>query len=154
MNIQDLPQPEEVLSQRPPMILIDSIDEMGPDHMLSHVRIDECSLFYEKGEGVPVWAGIEYMAQTVAAFVGADARQKREPVKIGFLLGTRRFNTNITYFVLGQKIMIRIKRLLQESELGQFQCWILDEAGEELAMGKISAYMPDDCHAFLESQGL
>ncbi len=135
------------------MSLLDNIVEYRDGWLRAEVSITADSMFADE-HGVPAWIGIEYMAQTVAAFVGADARQKGEPVKIGFLLGTRRFNTNITYFVLGQKIMIRIKRLLQESELGQFQCWILDEAGEELAMGKISAYMPDDCHAFLESQGL
>jgi predicted hotdog family 3-hydroxylacyl-ACP dehydratase len=154
MNAHDLPQPEEVLPHRPPMILIDSIDEIGPDYMLSHVRIDETSLFYEHGKGVPVWVGIEYMAQTVAAFVGADSRRNGEPIKMGFLLGTRRLNTDTTFFVLGQKLQIQITRLLQESELGQFQCRILNEAGEELAAGNISTYMPDDCHAFLESQGL
>lgn len=151
---KNYPEIIEVIPHRPPMILIDNIDEIGPDFMSAHVRITDTSLFLEKGKGVPVWVGLEYMAQTIAAFVGAEDKKRGETIKLGFLLGTRRFETKVSYFSLGEKLNIRISRVLQQNELGQFLCSINDQNNQELASAKISAYLPKDSNEFFRSQGL
>ena len=148
------PEIIEVIPHRPPMILIDNIDDVGPDFMSTHVRITDTSLFLEQGKGVPVLVGLEYMAQTVAAFVGAEGKKKGETIKLGFLLGARRFETKVSYFLLGEKLNIRISRILQQNELGQFLCSINDQNNQELVSAKISAYMPNDINEFFRLQGL
>ena len=72
------------------MLLLDRVVSADADNLLAEVRIRSDSLFCN-GDGVGVWVGIEYMAQAIAAWAGYIARSRGEPVKLGFLLGTRRY---------------------------------------------------------------
>ena len=72
------------------MSLLDRLVEASSEHAISELTIGPDSLFFEPGQGVPAWIGIEYMAQTIAAFSGFVAKQKQEAVKIGLLVGCRK----------------------------------------------------------------
>ena len=96
------------------MLLLDRVVAADADSLQAEVDITAASMF--AGEhGVGNWIGIEYMAQAVAAFAGwqamqhamagdagaggdanssidADAGTSRAPRKIGFLLGSRRYD--------------------------------------------------------------
>ena len=154
MKKQIFPELIEIIPHRPPMVLLDAITEVGVDFISTSVRIHENSLFYERGSGVPIWVGLEYMAQTAAALIGDEGKRNGGDIKLGFLLGSRRYETSTSYFTLGTKIYIKVTRLFQEGELGQFQCSITDQHGQELAWANISAFMPDDCDDFFRSQGI
>lgn len=98
------------------------------------IDADETSLTAElvvRGDGllgndktVPAWAGIEYMAQTVAAYAGFIAKQQGEAIKLGFLLGTRRYHSNVAEFNVGSLLTVRVEKIMQNETLGVFDCCI------------------------------
>ena len=110
----------DVLPHREPMILIDSIQWHDDDSSSARIRIAEDCPFYEDPHGVPVCVGLEYIAQTVAAHAGIRARKAGDPVRIGFLLGTRRYRANVSYFGLGAELLVTVQTLFEGADLSKF----------------------------------
>jgi len=121
------------------MVLLDRIvdyDDMG---LTAELAVRGDGLFGD-GRTVPAWVGIEYMAQTVAAYVGMKARQANEPIRMGFLLGTRRYNSNVAAFKVGATLTIRVEKIMQDDGLGVFDCRIHGEGVEVTA--NLNVYQP------------
>ncbi len=133
------------------MCLLDTIKDIQGDTFYTSVTLDQDSNFVED-DGVPGWLGIEYMAQTIAAFAGAKASSQNKPVEIGFLLGSRKYTSSIANFPLGKEIVVSAKELLQdESGLGVFDCAIrIDD--EVVASAKLNVFQPKDPVQFIEEQ--
>ena len=133
------------------MILIDDAIGDGEGWVESGVRIGEDSLLYEPGYGVPAWVGIEYMAQTVAMYSGIQARRAGEEIKIGFLLGTRRYTAMTEYFPLGSYLRIQAREEWQDGQMAVFDCRIDEETC--LAKARINVYQPQDVSTVIERGG-
>ena len=142
----------QVLPHSAPMILIDSIDYYNEDECSCSVTITDTSLFYSHNHlGVPSYVGTEYMAQTIAAFAGAHTLDNNEHVSIGFLLGSRKYETFSSYFLLNSKVQINIKQLYAEdSGLYVFDCMIVDENKNTLAKASINVFRPNNAEEFLK----
>jgi len=132
----------ELLPHSGRMVLLDDAIAAGEGWAEAGVRIGEDSLLYESGLGVPAWTGIELMAQTVAMYSGIQKKQAGEPVKIGFLLGTRRFEVMTDYFTLGDYIRIHVREEWQDGQMAVFDCRIENTAC--LATARINVYQPQD----------
>jgi predicted hotdog family 3-hydroxylacyl-ACP dehydratase len=52
------------------------------------------------------------------------SKKAGEPVKLGFLLGTRRYNSNVAEFKVGSRLTIRVRKVIQDDALGVFDCEI------------------------------
>ncbi len=143
----------QVLSHRPPMILLDQLSSYSGSGALCRVTITDESPFFQDGlAGVPSYIGIEYMAQTIAAFAGANALDGGESVKIGFLLGSRKYQTQVDRFSTGTTLDIEVMRLHQEdSGLSVFDCTI-QTTNEKLAEARINVFQPPDPVQFLREQ--
>jgi predicted hotdog family 3-hydroxylacyl-ACP dehydratase len=90
------------------------------------------------------------MAQTIAAHAGALALDNKEPVTIGFLLGSRKYKTYKPYFLLGEQFTITVKQLYQEDTgLSVFECDIKDQTQNVIAQANINVYQPKDAEAFI-----
>lgn len=102
--------------------------------------------------GVGAWAGIEYMAQAIAAFAGLRARMRDEPVKIGFLVGTRRYESRWSVFPPGSRFRVRVTHDYSANNgLSVFGCRIIcDEV--EVATAVLSVFQPADPEAFLRGE--
>src|SRR3990172_7062619 len=135
---------EEILPHRSPMILLDRIIECDEHSLTAILEIKEDNLFLNLQKKVPVWIGLEYMAQAIGAHAGIMRREQNEAVNIGFLLGTRCYETNVVFFELGTKLYIKANKLYQEGAAGSFDCCIQDERKNILATAKIVAYQPED----------
>ena len=98
-------RPEVLLPHNHPMILIDSIVEFGDDFTIATVTPAPGKPFADKIGNVPTWVGMEYMAQTIGAYAGIMAQQAGQPVKVGFLLGTRAYEINLDQFRLWGSLM-------------------------------------------------
>jgi predicted hotdog family 3-hydroxylacyl-ACP dehydratase len=131
----------ELLPHGPEMTVIDRLTDYDATKSIAVVVITPQSAFFEK-TGVPGWVGIEYMAQTVAAHVGFEARLRGEPPAIGFLLGTRDYETKVAEFSLGSTLMISVEPLLMGSGVGAFNCSI--QANSVLATAVVNTYRPHD----------
>ncbi|GAC1320645.1 MAG: hotdog family protein [Collimonas sp.] len=131
------------------MVLLDRLLEVGPEDLRAEVSIRPDSMFCD-GHSVPGWVGVEYMAQAIAAYAGYTAQLRCETVKIGFLLGTRRYEASCPGFAVGSLLKIHVHRILQaDNGIGSFECQI--RAGsEQLASATITVFQPADAAVFLE----
>ncbi len=132
---------EALIPHAAPMILIDSVAAQGPSLTRSVVRIAEDSMFYEAPHGVPAYLGIEYIAQTVAAHAGLHARRQGEPVRVGFLLGTREYKCAVTWFRLGSRLTIDVTPVLEMTDISKFQGVIEDQLRGKLADCAVTVYL-------------
>ena len=142
---------DDLIPHRSTMSLLDAVLDAGPEGLTATVTISSGSAFFDGG-CVPAWVGIEYMAQAMAAFAGLEKQRVGETVKIGFLLGTRRYETAREVFHEGEKLRVDVERLYQEdSGLGCFAGRI-SIAGETVAEARLNVFEPPDTEAFLQEQ--
>lgn len=140
---------EQVVPHRGRMLLVDALLESDADAVVVSAEVRPDNLFADE-RGVPAWVGIEYMAQAIAAWAGCRALARGEPARIGFLLGTRRYDSACEYFPVGAQLRIEARReLFGDNGLGMFACRILED-GAELARANLSVFEPPDPAAFLE----
>lgn len=141
---------EQVVPHDAPMILIEQLVEYSDETSTCSVTITPQSPFYnEQIEGVPSYIGIEYMAQSIAAYAGALANDINEAVRIGFLIGTRKYKTHEARFSKNSKLTIYVHKLYQdESGLSVFECQI-SENKKILCDAKINVFQPEEPLEFI-----
>ncbi|KRG46016.1 dehydratase [Stenotrophomonas panacihumi] len=141
---------EQFIPHRGMMRLVDRVLACGEEDIVTEVRVPADALFGD-ASGVPAWMGVEYMAQTVAAWAGHRARARGEEPSIGFLLGTRRYQAHTPRFDAGALLRVEAHcELMGDNGLGMFACRIV--LGEAvLATANISVFEPPDAAAYLES---
>jgi predicted hotdog family 3-hydroxylacyl-ACP dehydratase len=132
------------------MVLIGEPAASGNKWAEASVRIGEDSLFYSTGHGVPSWVAAEYMAQTIALYAGIGARNAGEDIKIGLLIGCRRYTADTEYFSLGRHLGIHVEEVWQDNQMAVFDCVIKDDV--EIARAQLNVFIPTDTASFLESQ--
>jgi len=142
---------EQLISHRAPMILISGLQQYDKERAQGWVDISVDSPFYSQAlGGVPSYIGIEYMAQTIAAFAGANALDNNQEVKIGFLLGSRKYQTTQSVFCLDTRLEVLVEQLYQEpSGLSVFECQI-KQNDQIIAQAKVNTFQPDDVSAIIE----
>jgi predicted hotdog family 3-hydroxylacyl-ACP dehydratase len=129
----------ELVPHGPEMTLIERLVSYDPARSVAVARIDERNVFFERG-GVPAWAGLEYMAQTVAAHAGFAARLRGEPPAAGLLLGTRAYSSLISHFPSGAQLSISVEPEYAEAGFASFNCAI--EIDRIVAKAVVSVYQP------------
>jgi len=157
-TVSNYPAIRDLVPHRDPMVLLDEVVFADAESLCAAVKICRDSPFFDsEAEGVGAWVGIEYMAQAIAAHAGYLAQAKGEAVKVGFLLGTRRFETKTPQFTLGSNLHIQVHCSLQsENGLGAFECHIVDSTASEhiLASATITVFQPDNAEQFLKGQAM
>ncbi len=124
------------------MLLLDEVVDHGGDWLQAAVTVTEASQFVENNQ-LPALVVIEYMAQAIAALAGIRAQKKGEPVRIGLLLGTRKFDSNVDSVSMGTRLLIGVEELfLEENGLAVFKCKAT-AAGIEMTCN-LNVYHPDD----------
>ena len=146
-----LPDIKTLVPHSGTMSLLDTLLAADPETLSARVDITPQTLFCEDG-AVGAWVGVEYMAQAVAAHAGYKARLRGEPVRVGFLLGTRRYICAVPAFPAGSSLDIHVRCALQgETGLGAFDCRIVDAGqGTELATATITVFQPENVEEFLQ----
>jgi predicted hotdog family 3-hydroxylacyl-ACP dehydratase len=132
---------EDLVPHAPPMILIDHIHACESEGLEATVRISEDSPFFEPRRGVPSYVGIEYVAQTVAALAGLRARRSGQDISLGFLLGTRRFDASLPYFILGSELTIQVEPEFEARNVAKYLGRITDETGETIVTTSVTVYL-------------
>lgn len=131
------------------MLLLDALLHADEDHAVARTTVRSTQLFVD-AHGMPAWVGIEYMAQTIAAWSGARARRAGSAPAIGFLLGSRRYTCDVPAFPRGSVLTITARvELIGDNGLGMFSCAI-DMDGREVARANVSVFQPADAQAFLQ----
>lgn len=136
------------------MLLLNRLLSADAESAVAAVMVPHDGLFLQDA-GMPSWVGIEYMAQTVAAWAGWRALQKGQAVQLGFLLGSRRYESVQAFFAPGTHLQVSVRCELRGGNgLGMFECRITGSDGGALASARISVFEPEDGGAFMASAAL
>ena len=139
----------ELLPHAGDMILIDSIERFDDEQIFTRLTVKSEGLFNLPDGSLPAWVGVELMAQSVAAFAGCHARQKGNPVELGFLLGTRKFECNVEAFPAGTELTIHGLRSLEDDNgMGVFECHIHGEGIH--ASARLNVFRPPEATQYLQ----
>jgi len=124
------------LPHRGRMRLIDRVDQCDADAISCTAIVRRDGLF-TNAEGMPAWIGIELMAQTAAAWAGARARSGGGAPRVGFLVGSRRYDAHAPLFAIGAVLRVTaVCALAGDNGLRLFDCTIAHDA-RTLATGRI-----------------
>lgn len=142
---------DDLVPHRRTMSWLDRVISVDADRVVAEADIRASSLFVRDGQ-MGAWVGIEYMAQTIAAWAGNRARSEGRSVALGFLVGTRRYDAHRQGFKVGDCLRIEATcELKAENGLGMFACQLF--VGDELAASaNLSVFEPPDGADFLASQ--
>ncbi|WP_341503738.1 hypothetical protein [Gallaecimonas sp. GXIMD4217] len=142
--------PEQLLPHAAPMVLLDRVIETSDSGAVCELDIRP-GIPFADDQGVPMWVGIEYMAQCIGVFAGAQAKALGEPIKVGFLIGTRKFDSDVTAFRHGQTLRVAVEKVLeQDNGLSVFSCTLDGPDGGQRA--QINVFQPQDAAAFLNGE--
>lgn len=152
-NPADFPYPvETLLPQSRRMVLLDRVLEVGEAHIVTELVVRDDGLFSVE-RSVPAWVGLEYMAQTVAAFSGYQRRSQGEEIELGFLLGTRYYQCSAGGFPCGARLTVRAEKIIEAAnDMSVFDCAI--EGDGIRATSKLNLLMPQDSKKFLAGKGI
>ena len=140
----------DVLPHAGEMILIDRIVSYDENSIVCVRTLELGAPFVDSQGHLPAWAGLELMAQTVAAWSGSHARDAGQPVRLGFLLGSRLYSCNVNTFASGTELRIEAVRTFHDEDgMGVFACRI--DAGDAHAEARLTVFSPTDPSAFLAS---
>ena len=132
------------------MVLLDSLIDHTEERTVCRVVIGRDSMFIDERGVVPNWVGIEYIAQTIAAYSGCEAIRRGDPVSVGFLLGARTLRFHTPHFSCGQRLLVEAWSRWNNEELGAFDGLIRDEpSGALMAEGRVTVYQPREPEVFL-----
>lgn len=131
---------ESLLPHAAPMLLLDEV--LGHDaESATTAAVMRADHLFATPEGVPAHLGIELMAQTCGVWAGIQAMAGQEPVRVGFLLGSRRYKAARPRFHLGERLEITARVVFRDQGMGVFDCRIIS-GGEVLAEAQLSVFQP------------
>ena len=130
-------------------VLLDGVTGWDDDQLRAIATIQADSLYSQQGGGLPAWLGLEIMAQAVGSWAGCRARNAGQPVQLGFLLGTRRYECHTDAFAPGMRLDVTATRTFEDAAgMGVFACELHHE-GRLLAQARLNVYSPPDPGAFV-----
>lgn len=127
------------------MILLDRITAFGNDFLVAESEIRSEHILIKHGK-LATYVGIEIMAQGVAAWAGCMAQQAGEPVRLGYLLGTRKLHLHSQEILIGSRLQIQIKMSIQDATgFGVFDCQLIDLADQRVLLeGALNVFSPKE----------
>lgn len=136
------------------MCWLDRVIDADAESLLAEATVRADHLLVRDGR-LSAAAGVEYMAQAAAAWAGWQRHASAAEggaARIGFLLGTRRYQCSRAAFCVGDVLRVHVQRLFQaDNGLGQFEC-VITLDGAEVARASLNVFGPDDPEAFLNGQ--
>jgi len=109
----------DYLPHRPPMLLIDHIDEISPRHAVCRTTLRPDCVFVRDGLVHPS-AMIEFVAQVCAIAATGTTARSGEPPRLGVIIGCREISFNVDSFAVGDELTIAVAKVLGEEELAVF----------------------------------
>ena len=145
------------------MILLDEIVSYSDTQLHALARIGPDHLFLDTDGQLPMWCGIEIMAQGVAALAGCHALDAGHPPRLGFLLGSRQYDILRPAVAQGCVLHVEVEASTRDetSGFGVFDCRLslLQNSGDTdpaaaqtVARGRLSVFSPPDIEQYMQEQ--
>ncbi|NLC92175.1 MAG: 3-hydroxylacyl-ACP dehydratase [Treponema sp.] len=110
----------------------------------------DCIFYEEEYDGVPSWAGFEFMAQGISALTGITNTEKGRSPLPGFILSVMEFNSSVDFFKNGNTIQMKINEDFRDEEnhIYRYICNLYEEKGDDQpsVTAKISVMETEDIH--------
>lgn len=146
--------PIDLLPQKEKMAFITAIESVDFDEqqMTTRVDIHDTDLLFQKNiNGVPGAVALEYMAQSIACYIGAEDIHKTGSTNAvaGFIMGSRDLHVMIPTFNVGESYYVHVKSLFCDNNMASFECNIYDSKNNLVANANLNAFRPDDINDFM-----
>lgn len=127
------------------MVLIDRVLSYDAQHITTETDVTGDNIFAVH-DRLPAWACLEIMAQAIGALAGVLAVDAGEPVRLGYLLGTRRLTLHHGDLPLPATLRVEARESTRDATgFGVFDCCLYH--GEmRLAEAALNVYTPPDGH--------
>lgn len=145
---------EELLPHGAPMIVLSGVKncDIENSNIETFFTVSPSDIFFDENfGGVPSHFALEYMAQSIACFVGILGKAQNPQFKqeMGFVLGTRKMVLNIPAFENSKTYGVKAEKVFFDEEMASFECAIFDENGFECASATVNAFKPKNPLKFL-----
>jgi predicted hotdog family 3-hydroxylacyl-ACP dehydratase len=117
---------QELVPHEGPMVLLDEMVEWEPGSATCLLEIRAGSAF-ERDGSIDTVVSIEWMAQAVAACLGYEAFQGGDGVRVGMIIGCRRFELDQAQVLVGDRLRISVERIRGNEMLSHFHCETWDD---------------------------
>lgn len=133
------------IPQSSEMALLDRITDFGEDFLVAEASIGQQHILLQNGK-LATYSGVEIMAQGIAAWAGIMAKQRNEPIRLGYLLGTRKLYIHQPDIAVGTVLEIRVKMSIQDATgFGVFDCQLIDKQSQKVLLeGALNVFSPKD----------
>ena len=144
---------EQIVPHAHPMILIDRLIDYSPDSARCEVDIKPGINFFDNARlSVPSYVGLEYLAQSIAAYANVQKILNGEEVALGFLVSARNYKASVSEFPAGAKLITSVTKLFKEENgLSVFDCTITSN-NDVIIETKINVFEPEDPSLFLSGE--
>ncbi|MGF1688568.1 hotdog family protein [Photobacterium japonica] len=138
----NIPPLSDLLPHDMPMVLVDTLVEVSAFAVHCQVTVHEGGLFFDaERRELPGYVGIELMAQTIGGWSGYHAWCRGEVSPVGFLLGSRRYQTACAAFPEHSVLDIYAEQVLENNGMAVFACRI-EQQGQVLATSQLNVFVP------------
>ncbi len=122
------------------MCLLDGLLRADATHCRTWFTVAPGGWYLDASGALPGWFGIELMAQTIAAYSGAKKLGEGEIPKLGFLVGTRSYQSHQAAFPVGTRLEVEVRpNYCDESGLWAFEC-VLEADGHPAATALLKVF--------------
>src|SRR5690606_2912698 len=143
---------DNYIPHRPPVRWVERRAEVNIDRAVTEAEVRIDSILYDPElEGVSSWAGLEYLAQTAAVWVGAECRRRSQPIEPAFLISSRHYNALRPVFARGETLRVCVTPDLIDRPLVAFAGTISNARDEQLVEAVFAAFQPEDLDTFLKA---
>lgn len=141
--MSEYPPLEALVPHRGRMVLVNGIVEHTPEETCCRIDIAADAVVVNEDGSVSPWVALEYLAQTIAVHAGLTAWKLDEPVRLGFLIGSRRVEF-AGAMRAGQSLLATVRHVWGQAELAAFDCVLRDaSSGALVAQGQLSVAVAD-----------
>ena len=118
------PPIEELVPHAGAMVLLEELLEWSAGHARCRLRIREGAPFVRE-RAVESVVTIEYMAQAVAACLGYEALLGGAGVRVGMIIGCKRFEAHADQLHVGDELEVSVQCVQGNEALSHFECRVL-----------------------------
>lgn len=137
--MKNWPRPADLLPHAGAAVLVDEVLADSPEGIIVAAHIGSQNPYFVPGHGVPVWVGMEMMAQAVAIHGCLQARSEICRPRRGMLLGTRHFDGRVGWFAEGMQLHIHAGAVVGNAGGGLGACVCrIEHQGRELASATLT----------------
>lgn len=152
MMLNTNPSPAELLLHSGDMLLLDHIVSFNTESTVAEFTPRADAWYADSAGRMPVWLGMELMAQTIAAHVGLLKQAQGQAPKQGVLLGTRRYQASQASLAPDETLQITVSVAYRDdSGLGAYDC-VIHYRGATIVESTLKVYEPEDFPSFLQGE--